>query len=380
MEKYPLELLENPRPLVFLIGKVEAEPDIHTRLIRALEITSAETDSPDIPALSYRSVSVDHAFLEKKGDPSTAVAAEAIAAAANLQAQLALGGGGGIGGSPSPSYNALPSVSHQPSLQGVLKSNWMHKHHSLLPSVVLFTVTLSVDWSPTEWQRREAALLESYTKLRIVVSQRENATIIIIGVWTGAGSMDKVTAEERVTSLKRHLQIDARTLFLISLKEAEAYSPMIRRLAKTVRDVSNSYYASLSKATKTKEKNAPFLSRGSQYEGILIARYSFKQAYFYEIQGSKVQSLRYYRQCFSTLCECAKTCDDSLLLQLRVVAEYANFKITSLLLHTQSVKDASAQFRSHLQAFANASTRRGGRMRSLHPGPGIITRGCAINI
>jgi len=351
MDKYPLELLENPRPLVFLIGKVEAEPDIHTRLVRALEATSAETESPDVPALSYRSVSVDHAFLEKKGDPNSAIASEALASAANLQTQLALGGGGGIAGTGSPNYNALPPASHQPSLQGVLRSNWMHKHHSLLPSVVLFTVTLCVDWSPGEWQRREASLLESFTKLRSSVSQRENAAIIIVGVWTGAGSMDKVAVEERINSLKRLLQIDARTLFLISMREAEAYSPMIRRLAKTVRDMSNSYYASLSKTTKNKEKNAPFLARGSQYEGILVARYSYKQAYYYEIQGSKVQSLRYYRQCFSNLCECVKTCDDSLVVQLKVVAEYANFKIVSLLLHTQSVKDAFAQFRAHLNTF-----------------------------
>jgi hypothetical protein len=54
----------------------------------------------------------------------------------------------------------------------------------MLPSVVLFTTTFCVDWSSSEWLRREAALQERFLSLRSSLGYRE-AKIIIVAIKTG---------------------------------------------------------------------------------------------------------------------------------------------------------------------------------------------------
>ena len=54
----------------------------------------------------------------------------------------------------------------------------------MLPSIVIFTTTFCVDWSSSEWLRREATLQERYLSLRSSLNYRE-AKIIIVAIKTG---------------------------------------------------------------------------------------------------------------------------------------------------------------------------------------------------
>ena len=185
MDKLPIEIVNDPLPLVVILGLVEGEPDIQIRLIRSLEQIGTDNDYPELPPVKYKHLQPTHNFPDKK----------------------------------QPKDGPLV-------FEGIFKSNWLYKHHSLLPSVVLFTTTFCVDWSPSEWARREASLLERYSSLKSSLSYRESK-IIIVAIKTGVGSVDKDVMDERIISLKRHLQLDSKSFVLLSNSEINSQSPPV---------------------------------------------------------------------------------------------------------------------------------------------------------
>lgn len=184
MDKLPIEIVSDPLPLVVVLGLVEGEPDLQVRLIRSLEQIGTDNDYPELPSTKYKHLQPTHIFPDNK--PRKDI----------------------------------------PVFDGIFKSNWLNKHHHLLPSVVLFTTTFCVDWSPSEWARRETGLLERYSSLKSSLSYRE-AKIIIVAIKTGVGSVDKDVMDDRIISLKRHLQLDSKSFVLLSNVEISSQSPQV---------------------------------------------------------------------------------------------------------------------------------------------------------
>lgn len=148
--------LPEPRPLVFIIGQVDNEPDIHQRLLRGIEGTLPDVDARDLPSLQFRSVPPDFAFTEKK------------------------------------------PPREPPLLDGLLKTKWMAKHAHALPSVVVMLTPFSVDWSAAEWTRREVALHEQYARWRAVLSTRSvKAFLVAVKIGVGLGIIDQGTPRLR---------------------------------------------------------------------------------------------------------------------------------------------------------------------------------------
>jgi hypothetical protein len=90
----------------------------------------------------------------------------------------------------------------------------LFKHHQQLPSIVILATTFCVDWSSSEWIRRESLIQEKFSILKGTVGSRDNVKVAVIAVRTGVGSIDKDVLDERVMSLKRHLQLDSKTFIL----------------------------------------------------------------------------------------------------------------------------------------------------------------------
>ena len=76
---------------------------------------------------------------------------------------------------------------------GLLRDNWIHKHRELLPSVAILVTTFSVEWSSSEWMRREASFFDRYTRLKNALAGRD-VKIVLLPVRVGAAqaSIDKV--------------------------------------------------------------------------------------------------------------------------------------------------------------------------------------------
>jgi hypothetical protein len=302
--------MDDPRPLVFVIGAVDSEPDIHARLLKGVEGTVAEVDR-EIPSLLFRSVPVDYAFLEKK-----------------------------------------PSLG-EPSLEGVLKASWIEKHTNLLPSVVCVLTPFSVDWSANEWVRREAALAEKYGKLRSILSTREvKPFLVAVKIGVGLGIIDQDVMDERIISLKRLLQLDSRTFTFMTQQDLTALSPPMRKLCKNVREFSSAYYAAQVKRVQRNLEQRAMTIQRTFMEGILPARYALKIGFFSSFLGQRQQALRYYRQSFQVVASLIGHVSPDIENQLKHVAELLSGKICAWLLQGGLVRDAALQLRSLLSLFS----------------------------
>ena len=293
---------------MYLTGSVDDEPDIHSRLIQSLDKSNTEIDQRDFPPLHFKTISVDHPFVVRK-------------APKEFQ-----------------------------SVDGILKYSSLQKHYESLPSVVVFLTSFSIDWQQSDWNQQGDLLLSKLNHLRTYLSPRD-VKIVVVAVKSGNGYTDKDLLEERLNWLKRHLVLDNRTFATITLADLslQAQTLPLRRLSKNLRELSYMYYNLLEKRARFLMKNASI--RGAN-EGILTARYCFKLAFFLSFQGLKLQSIKYYRQCFESLQSIALTIDDDLVDQMKAVAEFAHLKICTMYLFSGSVKEAMAQFMAHITSFS----------------------------
>lgn len=316
MDKLPADLVDSPKPLVsaflfssllcltllqvFVTGFVENEPDIHDRVIKSV----AMDDSKDGP-IQYQSISLSHKFWEKK------------------------------------------SPKEHPSIDGILKSHWLKKHVQMIPSAVIMITNFCVDWPAGEWIRRESYNAEVLNKLRNTLNARD-VKIILIALRTGSGMIDKDIVEERTNSMKKHFGLDGRNIMVMTLNDLNPSSPLTRRLAKTIREHASTYYVSQCRRLRNIER----MVRPADY--ILIARYNFKVAFFYEFQNQSPRALRHYKHGYIALVDMIDSSDDDMLDQVKAVAEMVNFKICSIMLSSGVAKDAAVQFRSHVANFSSA--------------------------
>ena len=84
-----------------------------------------------------------------------------------------------------------------------MKANWLHKHHRLLPSVVVLFFEACNEWVSGEWTKREASIVDTYNRMKQVVSGRE-CKIVLVLIRTGAEAETNLQEmEERFQRLLR---------------------------------------------------------------------------------------------------------------------------------------------------------------------------------
>jgi hypothetical protein len=292
---------------------VDDEPDLHARLIENLEKCNTETDQRDFPSLHFKSVPIDHPYVIKK-----------------------------------------PNKEFQ-STDGILKYSTLYKHYDLLPSVIVITVSFCVDWHQSGWVRLGDEILEKINHIKEITKGRD-VKLMVVAVKTGMGQQFSDLLDERLHNLRRQVGLDNnRTFVNISLSDvASPLSLPVRKLSRCIREISCSHYNVSEKRARFMMKTAS--TRGAS-EGILTARYSYKLAYFLSFQGLKLQSFKYYKQCFEALLGIVYHIDEDLVDQLKTVAEFAHFKICSMLLETGSLREAIAQFMIHITTFTKVYSR-----------------------
>lgn len=139
---------------------MESEPDIHSRVIRTLELSAKEnadinsSSSPNKEYITitplYRCISSDYVLPEKK----------------------------------------MPRDS--PTTDGLLSNSWPMKYFDVFPSVLIITVPFSTEWTHTEWGRRESSIYERFLRFRNLLSPRE-IKIIVLVIRIGSTVMEKVS-------------------------------------------------------------------------------------------------------------------------------------------------------------------------------------------
>ena len=296
-----------------MVPSQDDEFDITGRLISSLEKCNTEIEQKDFPAVLFKSVTADHAYVLKK------------------------------------------NPKEYQSVDGILKYSSLQKHFELLPSVVAITVSFTVEWQASDWIHLNESLLERMNGLREHLKGRD-VRLYIIAVRTGTGQISPDIIEEKMVNLRRHLTLENhRTFASITLSDLSSQPPnsAMKRISKSIRELSFVYYNVLEKRARYLLKTARI--RGA-HEGLLTVRYSFKLAYFLSFQGLKLQALKYYRQCVESLIGIIIHVDEDLVEQLKAVAEYANFKVCNMFFESGSAREAIAQFMIHTSTFSKVYT------------------------
>jgi len=137
----------------------------------------------------------------------------------------------------------------------------------------------------------------------------------------------------------------------------------ISKLQRTLLDCAIQHYLGRARRIKKWEKT---LQRGGPLWAPLVARYSFKIAWFYEFQGNSDKALRHYRLAYASLSALVLALQatepaNTLNLfpkeftdpggQVKGVADYANYKVCRLSLQHNKVEEAATQMQTHLWHF-----------------------------
>lgn len=168
-----------------------------------------------------------------------------------------------------------------------------------IPSVVILVCCAEMHWGPFEWGARETAIAGEVERLRAAVSARE---IRIFTAIIKRGMGDDREWDERIMTLRRRANLDHRAVYVLS--DPQDLSPMamnMRRFYKELRERTTTYYLGHGKRIKRWEGG---LNPSTQMP--LIARYRFKQAFFYEFLGNVEKVIKHYRRAFEALGEMMK--------------------------------------------------------------------------
>ena len=255
------------------------------------------------------------------------------------------------------------------------------KYFEVFPSVLILTVPFSTEWAHAEWGRRESSIYERFLRFRNLLSPRD-IKIIVLVIKVGSTFMEKVkkflfiefemvhdgnlslssiliqlqdVLDERISALKRHLQLDSKTFACLSPSDFSQAgmenSSSLRKICKSAREYSSYYYSSQIKKMKTAEKGIAERFK-PPVEYILRARYNFKIAFLYEFLRQQQYSLQYYRQCYHFLISAIDCADEGIFDQIKYVAEIVHYKICNFFLASSVPVEAYQQFRLHIARFA----------------------------
>ena len=308
MESIPEEISKGAQPLAFAVGHFEDAVNIGDKVVES--IVSTANDSEHLRSIVFKVVPYDHEFLMRK-----------------------------------PVQSGSGSV----STDGILKANWLVKHHSLLPSVVLLLFPFNSEWVDGEQTKRENFMVDTYSNIKAAVSGRDVKILVLIVCHgpSAADGADKDAIEERHSAFKRRVNLDSKSLFIYS--ESADFSPqssMARKLGKAVRECSNTYYKFHCKNYRKLEKLGT-----KAVQPLLFARYNFKAAVYCDFLGQTDKSLKHYQDSFYALANFSDGMKQSDFDQLDIVAGYLNYRISRLLLLTSSINDVTHQFRVHLNLY-----------------------------
>ena len=161
--------------------------------------------------------------------------------------------------------------------------------------------------------------------------------------------------DERISALKRHLQLDSKTFAFFSPTDFSQAgienNSSLRKICKSARENSSYYYSSQIKKMKTAEKGIAERFK-PPVEFLLRARYTFKIAFLYEFLRQQNYSLQYYRQCYQFLSTSVDYADEGIFDQIKYVAEIVHYKVCNFFLASSVPLEAYQQFRLHIARFS----------------------------
>ncbi|PKI57065.1 trafficking protein particle complex subunit 11 [Punica granatum] len=294
MDEYPEELRTPPVALVSLVGCPDHHPTISAHL---------HSQQPPINVLALPDFSKVPVVLAKKVKDS-------------------------VGGDPPG---------------GILKRDWLLKHRTKVPSLVaaLFS-SLDVSGDPAQWLQ----VCSDLENLKAAIRPR-NVKLVVVVVLQSASADD--INEDRMIALRKRAEVDLKYLLIYTPDDASELKQSLERLGSAFSELASTYYREEGRRIRTKVEKKSF-----SYPELHI-RYCFKVAIYAEFQRDWIEALRFYEEAYRILREIIGTSTRlppiQRLVEIKSVAEYLQFKISTLLLHGGKVGEAVQWFYQHNVAY-----------------------------
>jgi tetratricopeptide (TPR) repeat protein len=246
----------------------------------------------------------------------------------------------------SPSSSPVADSGPPP---GILKANWMYKHSNLIPSVV---VVFFPEWSKeNKWKAKEAencALLDNLRielrprgiKLLVVLVQRNlpgKASFVMVVLKC---SLVESVYDERFANFRKRADIDSKKILFFAKHDITV---SVQRLERMMSEQAMTYYRDAAQRIKREKEKGKTLARE------LRVRYAFEMGYFSEFRKDTKSALKHYGEAYKHVATI--THDRQRMSEIKVIADYINFKICKIHFGLTNIADAISHFERHIKIF-----------------------------
>lgn len=223
---------------------------------------------------------------------------------------------------------------------GILKRDWLQKHRTKIPSVVVALFSyLHVAGDPAQWLQ----VCSDVDQLKTLTRPRNIRLVVVVH------SSNDEMSEDRLLALRKRAEVDAKFLLLFNPDDASDLQQSLKRLGNAFAESATSYYRDEGRRIKTRIEKRTFNSVD------LHVRYCFKVAVYAEFRSDWVEALRFYEDAYHALREMVATLTRlpgiQRLIEIKTVAEQLHLKISTLLLHGGKLTEAVKWFRQHYASY-----------------------------
>lgn len=232
--------------------------------------------------------------------------------------------------------------------KGILKTNWMHKHLHLVPSLVV--IFYELDWNDPLFKDKQNDLKEKLDMVRRSLEGRGAAiSVVLLQNKNSFPTVDDVYSSERdqlANNLCTNLEIAKRSLCVLPvLPLPDNLSAWIDRLEQTFIESSQNYYAN---EIRTVRKHKETLNNITHQ--LLHIRHQFKIGFFSELKQDINTAVKSYKNAYTYLTENARIHDTN-ILEMKMVAGFLTYKICRLSFDLSQPVEAINHFRRHADIF-----------------------------
>ncbi|XP_067935150.1 trafficking protein particle complex subunit 11-like [Watersipora subatra] len=225
--------------------------------------------------------------------------------------------------------------------KGILPRNWMIKHLSKVPALII--TFFDLDWDEPHWNEK---LIECSSRLKIIRNSLEKRSTKVVAVLIqrspplppGEDNM----ASERAAAFCTECDLSPKSLFV--LPHTDHLLGYIIRLENAFYELAQNYFTT---SIRRVQAHRDYLNRTTHQ--MLFIRHQFKVAFFNELKQDRQIALKRYKQAYGYCLE-AKA-NEHTILEVKTVAGFVSYKICLLSFMHNAPLDAIEQFRKHIENF-----------------------------
>lgn len=227
--------------------------------------------------------------------------------------------------------------------KGILKKNWIHKHVSSIPAVVV--IFYDMEWNDPQWNEKIIECASRVQSIRAAVEgHATRVAVVVVQSGLSPPPSEYMLGAERAQALCSACEIQSKSLFV--LPHNDHLMGYIIRLENAFYDIAQNYYHH---ETKNIKQHRDHLNKTThQY---LFVRHQFKLGYLNELKQDHSTAHKHYMHAYNNLLE-TRTVDTN-IHEVRTVAGYINYKLCKLLFVLNLPRDAITQLKTHIERYKN---------------------------